>query len=174
MGYIIILFLLTSFSIFSGTNEERYSIKEFEMSKFLGTWYEIAKNEGLFVSNLDFMKTTYTIHDGGEIDIVSKGFKPGTNREVTIKGKGKIKYRDKNKIENIIQAKFYSLAYSDFIIMDYDRENYNYAVIRGEKDDYFWILSRTPTLDNTIIKKAIRLGEREGINMDRLIMVKQK
>ena len=170
MNKLIIMLLFLSFFIFSKDSLERYYIKEFDFGKMLGTWYEIARKETMFENHLDYAKTKYILKDNGEVDIITTGFSTVKNRNIIIKGTGRKKY---NEADNIFEAKFFALGYSDFIIIDYDRKDYKYMVIRGKNSDYFWILSRTSNLDKNIVKKLIRLGEADGIDMKKLIRVKQ-
>lgn len=166
----IFIFILISITIFSKSNHEKYIIKDFNISKYLGTWFEIVRKDNIFEKDLDFVTATYSLKPDGDIEVLNKGFNITKNKETQITGKAKKKYND---IQNILQVSFFGPFYSDYIIVDYDRENYSWALVFGKNSDYMWILSRKPQLDeetrNLILSKANSLG----IELTNLVYVKQ-
>ena len=171
MKKIIFTFFLFSLATFSNSNQDKYIIKDFNINKYLGTWFEIVRKENIFEKDLDFVTATYSLNSDGNINVLNKGFNITKNKESQITGKAKKKYEN---IENILEVSFFGPFYSDYIIADYDKENYNWALVLGKNSNYMWILSRKPQLDeeirNSILNKAVSFG----IELTDLVYVKQE
>ena len=50
MKKIIFTFFLFSLATFSNSNQDKYIIKDFNINKYLGTWFEIVRKENIFVT----------------------------------------------------------------------------------------------------------------------------
>ena len=53
------------------------AIPEFDLSKYLGTWYEIARFDHSFERGLDNVMAIYTLRDDGKVDVMNTGWKDG-------------------------------------------------------------------------------------------------
>ena len=52
-------------------------------------------------------------------------------------------------------------------------ENYKYALVGSPSLDYLWILSRTKTLDTTVIENLQSTATKQGFRVDRLVFIDQ-
>jgi lipocalin len=52
-------------------------------------------------------------------------------------------------------------------------ENYQFALVGGGNDNYLWILSRTPQLDEATLASILSEADRRGYDTTKLIWVKQ-
>jgi len=67
-----------------------------------------------------------------------------------------------------LKVSFFGPFYGDYIIFDLDKTAYSRAYVSGGKDNYLWLLSRSPTItDNTrrdFLAKSKALGyDTEGL-----------
>ena len=59
------------------------------------------------------------------------------------------------------------------MILDLDKDNYSYALVSGPDTSYLWILSRTPVLDEEIVRKLQAKAETFGFDTGKLMFVEQ-
>ncbi|MDE5553592.1 MAG: lipocalin family protein, partial [Muribaculaceae bacterium] len=50
---------------------------------------------------------------------------------------------------------------------------YQYALVGSGRDDYLWILSRTPQITNEVKDRILTEAQRRGYDTSKLIWVKQ-
>ena len=171
MKKIILIFIIINLSLFCKIDVANVGLKDFDEKKILGTWYEIVKKENKYVADIQYSTTTYTKIDDREFSILTKGINEKNGKEDEIKGHGRLKT---DIAPNMFEAKFFGLPYKDYVILDYDKKNYSYLVLRGQSSDYFWIIAKTKTLDNKLLEKLLNDAEKAGITREKLIYVKQK
>jgi len=171
MKNIIFIFILLSMGLFAADNQENFYLKDFKLDKYLGTWYEIIRKDMLFEKDLDFVTATYTLKPDGKIEVINKGVNLLKDKESEITGKVRRKYED---VENILEVSFFGPFYSDYIILDYDKKNYSWALVIGENSKYMWILSREPQMDEELTLKLLSIAEKNGVELNNLVYVKQK
>lgn len=52
-------------------------VSQFDLSKYLGTWYEIARFDHSFERGMDNVIAEYLLREDGKIDVVNSGWKDG-------------------------------------------------------------------------------------------------
>ncbi len=169
------LFLLTFFLILSckaqNTMIDKTVVKDLDINKYLGKWYEIARYDHRFERGLVGVTATYSFREDGKIQVVNAGYKK------TLDGKksesiGKAKIPDPD-LPSKLKVSFFLFFYGDYYVLELDNE-YQWAVIGSSSDNYLWILSRTPNMDESIYKDLINRLVNRGYDVDKLIKVKQK
>jgi apolipoprotein D and lipocalin family protein len=58
----------------TGIPEGVSAVQDFELKRYLGTWYEIARLDHRFERGLSNVSATYTPRDDGGIDVVNRGY----------------------------------------------------------------------------------------------------
>lgn len=140
---------------------------EFELEKYLGTWYEIARFDHKFERGLENVTATYTLFDNGKIEVLNQGIKNGKNKKAV--GKAKI---TSPETPRKLKVSFFLFFYAPYNILEID-EDYQYALIGSETENYLWILSRTPQIDENLYNELIEKAQIRGYNTNNLIQVKQ-
>lgn len=170
------LLILTVFSIFSCTKTnsqmiDQTTVKELNLNRYLGTWYEIARFPHSFEKNLVGVTATYSLRDDGKIEVLNQGYKNTLDGEKSrAVGKAKIP----NKLEpGKLKVAFFWIFYADYFVLELD-ENYQYVMIGSSSDKYFWILNRTPKMDPVIYEMLLEKARKRGYNLDKLYKVPQK
>lgn len=176
MSKIRLLLLLSLFFIFSCTNTnsqmlDKNTVKELDLNRYLGTWYEIARFPHSFEKNLVGVTATYSLREDGKIKVLNQGYKNTLNGVLSVaEGKAKIP----NKAEpGKLKVSFFWIFYGDYNVLELD-ENYQYVMIGSSSDKYFWILSRTPQMSPEIYEMLLEKARKRGYNLDKLVKVPQK
>ena len=107
----------------------------------------------------------YTLREDGKIDVLNTGVKDGRAKDA--KGIAKT-----TNISGLLKVSFFGPFYSDYRILMLDT-NYQYALVGGSNENYLWILSRTPQLDDATRSLILAEAEKRGYNTSKLVWVKQ-
>ena len=147
------------------TDVDNSTVKELDMERFLGRWYEIARFDHRFERNMEYTEAEYSMRDDGNIDVMNTGIKNGKLK--TAKGRAK-------KTDNpaMLRVSFFRPFYSDYRVMMLDSD-YQYALIGSGDSDYLWILARQPQLHRDIKDKIVNEAKRRGYDTSKLIWVRQ-
>lgn len=82
---------------FAGNNKEQVidnsTVKVFDLNRFVGKWYEIARYEHRFEKGMSRVSATYTLLDNGKIEVFNQGFKDGEKKEIKGELLAKLKSR---------------------------------------------------------------------------------
>lgn len=140
------------------------TVKTFDLQRFLGSWYEVARYDHWFERGLEQTKATYKLRTDGKIEVLNTGFKNGKPKE----SKGKAKTTDTT---GLLRVSFFGPFYSDYRIMLIDKD-YQYAIIGSSSDSYLWILSRKPQLSKETKELILKEVKRRGYDTNKLIWVK--
>lgn len=150
---------------------DQTTVKKLDLSRYLGTWYEIARFPHSFEKNLVGVTATYTLKDDGRIEVLNQGYKNALNGEQS-KAVGKAKVP--NKLEpGKLKVSFFWIFYADYFVLELDEQNYQYAMIGSSSDKYFWILSRTPQMDPSVYDMLLDKARKRGYNLSNLYRVPQ-
>ena len=176
MNVIRLLLIFSVLFIFScsKTNSQmidQTTVKELDLNRYLGTWYEIARFPHSFEKHLVGVTATYSLRDDGKIEVLNQGFKNKLDGEKS-KAVGKAKIPDKLE-PGKLKVAFFWIFYADYFVLELD-ENYQYAMIGSSSDKYFWILCRTPQMDSTTYEMLLEKARNRGYNLAKLEKVPQK
>ena len=145
-------------------------MNNFEINRYLGTWYEIARLDHSFERGLIDVSATYTLRDDGGIDVLNKGFDQKSGKWKQIKGKA---YFVKDKSTGRLKVTFFWPFYGGYNIISLDEENYSYALVCGPTRSYLWILAREKTLAQPVIDNLLETANNLGFKTENLIFVEQ-
>ena len=146
-------------------------VKDFELTRYLGKWYEIARLDHSFERGLEKIFAEYSLRQDGGVHVKNQGFstKNNTWREV----EGKAYFVGKTE-EGYLKVSFFGPFYGSYVIFELDKENYQYAFVSGPNTSYLWLLSRTPTIDNELRFRFIQKADQLGFQTSEIIFVNQK
>jgi apolipoprotein D and lipocalin family protein len=151
--------------------EDLTPVTGFDVDRYLGKWYEIARLDHSFERHLKNVSATYTRGENGEIRVLNKGFNFKTDQWKQIEGRALFLEDD---TVGSLKVSFFGPFYGGYHIIDLDRQNYSYAMVTGPSRSYLWILSRTTTLDGAIYSDLIAKARKWGFNTEKLIIVEHK
>jgi lipocalin len=146
-------------------------VKELNLEKYLGTWYEIARYDHRFERGLVGVTATYSMRDDGMIKVLNTGYKETLDgKRSEAEGKAKIPNPEE---PSKLKVSFFWIFYGDYYVMELG-EDYQYAVIGSSSDKYLWILSRTPKMDADLYQNLLTNLTKRGYDVSKLIEVPQK
>ncbi len=144
------------------------TVSQFDLSRYLGTWYEIARFNHSFERGMDNAMAQYILQDDGTVVVLNTGWKNGKYKIA----EGKAKYPDPEKEPGALKVSFFMFFYSEYNVMMVD-ENYTISLVGSKKDNYLWILSRTPEPDQDLLQAVLAEAEARGYDTSKLIWVDQ-
>ena len=144
------------------------TVKEFDLSRYLGLWYEIARYDHSFERGLDNTMAQYILQDDGTVVVLNTGWKNGKFKLA----EGKAKYKDPEGDPGHLRVSFFLFFYSDYNVMMVD-ENYQISLVGSKAEKYLWILSRTPVPDPDLLRMVLDEAEQRGYDTSQLIWVDQ-
>jgi lipocalin len=146
------------------------TVKNLDLDRFLGTWYEIARLPNSHEKGLVEVTSTMEKNDEGKIIFVKNGFK-GSRRgkRTVIKGEVSVPNPD---IPSSLKVKVWPFSL-DFEIIAIDEEQYQYALVTSKSDKHLWILSKTPGMRSDIYDSLVDKAEKFGFKISRLEKVVQ-
>jgi apolipoprotein D and lipocalin family protein len=147
------------------------AVTPFDLKRFEGTWYEIARLDHGFEKNMSHVAYSYTLKEGGGFTVENKAFDTKSAQWQTSSGKGDL-IDDANV--GRLKISYFGPFYGSFNIIALDEKNYNWAMVTGPNARYFWILSRQKTLDNVVMQELVRKAVGLGFKLERMIQVDQK
>lgn len=169
---IIILFLASLvLTACTGMPDNITPVKKFELDRYLGKWYEIARLDHSFERGLEKITAEYTLREDGGVSVINRGYSPKKNEWNVAEGKA---YFVNDDNEGYLKVSFFGPFYGSYVIFELDEENYQYAFISGPNTSYLWLLSRTPTLPQEIVDRFIQRTTELGFDTANLIMVNQE
>ena len=145
------------------------AVKPFDLDKYLGSWYEIARFDFKFEKGLDHTTATYTKNKNGLIKVLNRGYNRKKDKWTSATGKAKLAG---GKDEAMLKVSFFGPFYAGYNVIAIDPE-YKYALVSGHSREYLWILSREKTLPANIKRDYIAKAQSLGFDTDRLIWVAQ-
>jgi len=118
----------------------------FDQSRYLGTWYEIARLDHSFERGLSDVTATYDLNPDGSIKVLNRGFnaEEGAWREA----KGVARFMGSSDIAHL-KVSFFGPFYGSYIVFELG-EDYDYAFVSGFNRDYLWLLAREPQITSEL------------------------
>ncbi len=144
------------------------AVKPFDVKRYAGKWYEIARLDFKYEKGLNNTTAQYTLNDNGTIEVVNRGY--DTAKAKWDEAKGKAKFVDSPE-EAKLKVSFFGPFYSGYNVIALDPE-YKYALIAGESLKYLWLLSRERTMPENIKQEYLEKARSIGYNTDDLVWVK--
>ena len=144
------------------------TVDEFDLSRYLGVWYEIARYDHSFERDMDNTMAQYILQDDGKVVVLNTGWKDGKFKIA----EGKAKYKDPEGAPGALKVSFFLFFYSDYNVMLVD-ENYQISLVGSKAEKYLWILSRTPVADPALLQMVLDEARERGYDTSDLIWVDQ-
>jgi len=157
-------FLLGCVSIPEGVQP----VDGFDLERYLGTWYEVARLDHRFERGLENVTAEYTLRGDGGVRVVNRGYSKAENEWKEAEGKA---YFAGERDRGFLKVSFFGPFYGSYVIFELDREDYGYAFVSGPDRSYLWLLSRTPAVSREVMDRFVRRSRELGFDTDELIFV---
>ena len=160
--------VLTLFNSCASIPKNAKAVENFDVNKYLGTWYEIARFDFRFEKNMNNVSAQYSLNEKGNVAVLNSGY--NYKKEEWKKANGVAKFRGEKDVAEL-KVSFFGPFYSGYNVVALD-ENYQYALVAGKNLDYLWILSRTKTIPENIKTEYLKIANEIGYDTSELIWVK--
>lgn len=140
-------------------------VKPFNLTQYMGKWYEIARLDNSFERGLSHVTANYSLNSDGTVQVVNRGWDNGTSEWKEAMGKAKFV---ETPNQAYLKVSFWGPFYSSYIVF-YLSPNYSTALVSGFNKSYFWILSRHKTLTKPQLDKLLNIAEQAGFDTKSLI-----
>lgn len=146
-------------------------IQGFDVDRYLGRWYEIARLDHSFERGLGRVTADYSIESDGSIRVVNRGY--SEKKEKWKEASGRALFVD-DITEGHLKVSFFGPFYSSYVVFELDQENYQYAFVSGPNTKYLWLLARRPDVDEMLKEKFRNRAAELGFAADTLIWVEHQ
>lgn len=160
--------MLSSAQDVQTTKYDNSPISSFDLSKYLGTWYEIARFDHSFERDMDNVTAEYTLREDGKVDVINSGWKEGKYKVAYGKAKQDSPVDDPAHLE----VSFFLFFYNDYNVLMLD-DNYQVSLVGSKNPKYLWILSRTPQVSDAVLDLVLEEADSRGYDTGNLIWVDQ-
>ncbi|EAT14640.1 lipocalin family protein [Desulfuromonas acetoxidans] len=145
-------------------------VQAFELNRYLGKWYEIARLDHFFERGLESVTAEYSLRDDGGIRVVNRGYsvQKGEWKEAI----GKAYFKETERLGHL-KVSFFWPFYSSYIVFYVD-PGYQYAFVAGPDHSYLWLLSRTSTVSEDVYSHFLAMAEEMGFDVRKLKKVKHR
>jgi apolipoprotein D and lipocalin family protein len=144
-------------------------VDHFQMERYAGKWYEIARLDHSFERGLTSVSAEYSLLEDGKVRVINRGYSETAERWK--QREGKAKFAD-GPDQGFLKVSFFGPFYGAYAIIELDKQNYSYALVCGQDRSYLWILARSPNLDDDIKKRLIEKAASLGFDTGALIYTK--
>ena len=144
-------------------------VEGFDVSKYAGQWYEIARIDHRFEKGLINTTANYTLNADGSVKVINRGYHP--EKQAWKESEGIAKFiGDKNVAA--LKVSFFGPFYGGYNVVALD-PNYQVSMVIGQNTDYFWLLSRQKTMPQAQVLQALQKAGAMGVDVNKVILVKQ-
>lgn len=141
------------------------AVKPFELEKYLGKWYEIARKDFKFEKNLNNVTADYSLNDDGSIRVLNRGY--DVVKEEWKESIGKAKPVGDAQVGRL-KVSFFGPFYSGYNVIEIDPD-YQYVLVAGDNLKYLWILSRQPSIPEEVKNRYLQLAQEIGYDTSDLV-----
>jgi len=151
-----------------GIPENVKPVDNFQIDKYLGKWYEIARLDHSFERGLTHVTANYTLRDDGGVRVLNRGYSAKVDLWKEAEGKA---YFVKGSNQGYLKVSFFGPFYGSYIVFELDHENYQYSLVCGPNKTYLWILARSPKIKEDVKYALIEKAAASGFDTSKLIFV---
>lgn len=143
-------------------------VSPFELPRYLGTWYEIARLDHSFERGLSNVNARYRQRPDGSVEVINRGYDEKRRRWQEAVGTARF-----IGAENVgsLKVSFFGPFYGGYHLVALDQQDYRWALVMGPNRDYLWILARDKQLPADVRERLLAQVTELGIDVSQLIWV---
>lgn len=166
----LLVLLLALLSGCTGIPDGIEPVSDFDLQRYLGKWYEIARLDHSFERGLSNITASYQLRPDGGVDVVNRGY--DEQRRTWREARGKA-YLVDDPATGRLKVSFFGPFYGGYNIIGLDPGHYSYALVCGPNHRYLWILARNPQMSPDILQPLLKRARQLGFATDQLIYPRQ-
>lgn len=144
-------------------------VQPFELERYLGTWYEIARLDHSFERNLNNVKAEYSLRDDGNVKVINSGYDATMGKRQ--EAEGVAKFIGEPHVGSL-KVSFFGPFYGGYHLIALDPD-YRWAMVIGQNRNYLWILARDKQIPENVREALLQQASDLGIDVSELIWVEQ-
>lgn len=141
-----------------------------DLDRYLGKWYEIASYPAPFQEGCVATYAEYSLREDGKIRVVNRcSDKTPDGPERVAEGIARVVDEQTNAK---LKVSFFWPFEGDYWIIDLDQD-YQWAVVGEPSRRFLWILSRTPTMEDSIYQNILAGLPEKNYDSTKLVQTQQ-
>ena len=166
-----LFFALTLAACSTAPPEGLRPVTSFDLNRYLGQWYEIARLDHSFERGMSDVSATYQLQEDGSVKVINRGY--DTQRQAWKEAIGRALFVGESSTASL-KVSFFGPFYGGYHVIALDQQNYRWSLVAGPDRDYLWILARDKTLPTEVREQLLSQARALGFATDKLIWVGQK
>lgn len=144
------------------------AVRDFQLERYLGLWYEVARLDHGFERGLVDVTAEYRLTDDGRVSVVNRGLRPESCRWESVEGEARLQGAADT---GSLSVTFFWPFAGGYHIIALDQDAYAWAMVAGPTRGFLWILAREPDLDPAVQQQLVAQAETLGFDTRELIRV---
>lgn len=170
LGTLLLTPLLALLAACSGVPDGITPVGNFQLDRYLGKWYEIARLDHSFERGLSDVSANYARNADGSVSVINRGYNASRNAWSEVNGKAKL---IAEPTLGSLKVSFFGPFYGGYHVAALDERDYSWALVVGPSRDYLWILARQRQLPGALREQLLARAGELGFDTSRLIWVSQ-
>ena len=166
----LLLLLALPLSGCTGLPEGVAPVRNFDIQRYLGKWYEIARLDHRFERGMDYVTADYQLREDGGINVTNRGYLKQEDTWKTARGKAYFMGQPTN---GYLKVSFFGPFYGSYVIFELDHDDYQYSFVTSHDKSYLWLLSRTPKVSEELMQRFLKRAHQLGYPVEQLIFNEQ-
>lgn len=164
-------FVLTLGACSTAPPEGLRPVTSFDINRYLGQWYEIARLDHSFERGMSDVNATYQLQDDGSVKVINRGY--DTRKQAWKEAIGRALFIGDSQTASL-KVSFFGPFYGGYHVIALDEQNYRWSLVAGPDRDYLWMLARDKTLPAEVREQLLSQAKALGFATNKLIWVEQK
>ncbi|WP_299261229.1 lipocalin family protein [uncultured Kushneria sp.] len=143
------------------------AVEDFELKRYLGLWYEIARLNHSFERGLEQVTAHYAMRDDGGVAVTNRGFNPEDGEWDEAEGKA---FFEEGPTIGRFRVSFFGPFYAGYNILWLD-DDYEHAIVAGPNHGFLWLLARSPSITSDMYEHMVNLARQSGFDTEALMRI---
>lgn len=154
----------------TGTPQGIAPVSSFDLTRYLGTWYEIYRFDHSYERGMQGVTATYSRNDDGSVKVLNAGIEADKSKSRSSEGKA-VFVGEATK--GHLKVSFFPFVYGSYVIFELG-DDYDYAMVTSYNRDSLWLLSRTPEISPELDQHFHQTIKKLGFEEQELIKVEHQ
>ncbi|MCB1645029.1 MAG: lipocalin family protein [Pseudomonadales bacterium] len=143
-------------------------VSDFDINRYLGKWYEIARLDHPFERGLSEVTAEYSLREDDSVKVLNQGYSAADSEWESATGVARFVT---GTDQGYLKVSFFGPFYGSYVVFELDHDNYEWAFVSGPNHDYLWLLSRSPHPDEALKARFVSTAKARGFDTTALIFV---
>jgi apolipoprotein D and lipocalin family protein len=146
----------------AGSTASIPAVNNFELGRYLGKWYEIARLPHSFERDMKDVYAEYGLREDGKISVINSGWRDG--KKSVANG---VAHPKNDPHTGELRVSFFRPFYGDYRIV-WLEPDYSAAIVTGATTDYLWILARSPQIEQEQLNRYLEKITKWGFEVSKI------